>query len=376
MPLILSEPPQTKQLVKALTVPYKPSIIYDLSSDFDVVYESPNGDQTVSMEYDNPDSGVSLDRTDYPQNTGVVITIDDQALNVDPTSEDKWTFGTGDRQFYGVAVDTGNTFTDQQNDRDTDISNARTIMNGEIREARDYDSAEDVKEALDEEIEEADETISRTTANPTERLRLVLLYGWGDRDANDSQVTSTTNATSGDVSLDSDADNYINENYKGQKLIQYELDYGDKDAERGSNAYKGALLANEEKVAGVGLMTSNILGNEHYKGTALLKFQWVDGIEPRTVTPANVLPDLYTTGEVFDEDVNENNEPDGVPDNGVPEDYRGTAWIDYDTATADATVTGTQLVPVLNHLTLMMHATNSNVQTTTTAVSTLTIPFG
>ena len=59
--------------------------LFDLSSDFDVVFERPNGDQTVSMEYDDPDSGVSLDRSNYPQNTGVVITIDDQALNVDPT---------------------------------------------------------------------------------------------------------------------------------------------------------------------------------------------------------------------------------------------------------------------------------------------------
>ena len=53
-----------------------------------------HGDQTVSMQYDDPDSGVSLDRSNYPQNTGVVITIDDQALNVDPTSEDTWTFVT------------------------------------------------------------------------------------------------------------------------------------------------------------------------------------------------------------------------------------------------------------------------------------------
>ena len=59
-----------------------------LSSDFDVVYERPGADETVSMEFDNPDSGVSLGRANYPQSTGVVITIDDQALNVDPTSED------------------------------------------------------------------------------------------------------------------------------------------------------------------------------------------------------------------------------------------------------------------------------------------------
>ena len=45
-----------------------------------------------TLDLDNPDSSVSLDRANYPQNTGVVITIDDQALNVDPTSEDTWWF--------------------------------------------------------------------------------------------------------------------------------------------------------------------------------------------------------------------------------------------------------------------------------------------
>ena len=74
--------------------------LFDLSEEFDIVYEKPVDKQTVSMEYDDPDSGVSLDRMDYPRNTGVVITIDDQALNVDPTSEDSWTFATGGDQFY------------------------------------------------------------------------------------------------------------------------------------------------------------------------------------------------------------------------------------------------------------------------------------
>ena len=42
------------------------------------------------MELDDPDSGISLDRSNYPQNTDVVATIDDQALNVDPTGADEW----------------------------------------------------------------------------------------------------------------------------------------------------------------------------------------------------------------------------------------------------------------------------------------------
>ena len=53
------------------------------------------------MEYDDPDSSASLDRTDYPQNTGVAITLNDQALNVDPTSEDTWFLVTGGAPYYG-----------------------------------------------------------------------------------------------------------------------------------------------------------------------------------------------------------------------------------------------------------------------------------
>ena len=44
-----------------------------------------------------------MDRANYPQNTGVVITIDDMALNVDPTGEDTWTFAVGGNQHYGAA---------------------------------------------------------------------------------------------------------------------------------------------------------------------------------------------------------------------------------------------------------------------------------
>ena len=53
--------------------------------EFDIVYEKPANAQTVTLDLDDPDSGISLDRANYPQNTDVVATIDDQALNVDPT---------------------------------------------------------------------------------------------------------------------------------------------------------------------------------------------------------------------------------------------------------------------------------------------------
>ena len=50
--------------------------LLDLDGEFDVVYNSPAGTQTVTLDRDDPDSSVSLDRTNYPQNTDVVVTLD------------------------------------------------------------------------------------------------------------------------------------------------------------------------------------------------------------------------------------------------------------------------------------------------------------
>ena len=53
--------------------------------------------QTVTLEFDDAleDYGmVSTDRTSYPQSANVHITISDNWLNVDPTDEDSWSFGT------------------------------------------------------------------------------------------------------------------------------------------------------------------------------------------------------------------------------------------------------------------------------------------
>ena len=120
--LILSKPHPERASATAVSTNPVTLHLYDLSDEFDVVYESPAGDQTVSMEFDDPDSGVSLDRANYPQNTGVVITIDDQALNVDPTSEDTWTFTTGGGdQFYGT-VDEVTALAQAVTDRDDDIA--------------------------------------------------------------------------------------------------------------------------------------------------------------------------------------------------------------------------------------------------------------
>ena len=83
------------------------------------------------MEYDDPDSGVSLDRETYPQGTGVVITLDDMALNVDPTDADVWWFGEDGTAYYN-AIPIGDTarITAEQT-----ISIAEGIRDGKIKTA-------------------------------------------------------------------------------------------------------------------------------------------------------------------------------------------------------------------------------------------------
>ena len=81
------------------------------------------------MEYDNPDSSVGLDRSNYPQNTGVVITIDDQAMNVDPTSEDSWYINTDGAPLYGTTANFENAATHAR----AEIARAEAIPSGRRR---------------------------------------------------------------------------------------------------------------------------------------------------------------------------------------------------------------------------------------------------
>ena len=74
----------------------------DKESTFDVVYHLPN-DQTVELTYDDPEAGVSLDRTSYPLNTDVGITVDHMAMNVDPTDTDNWILVDGGDTLYTSA---------------------------------------------------------------------------------------------------------------------------------------------------------------------------------------------------------------------------------------------------------------------------------
>ena len=74
--------------------------LYDFSSFPTAVvvdYQKGGGDQIVNLTFDRIPTNLvnaTIDRTSYPQKTQVFMTIDDPQLNIDPTEEDSWTWGT------------------------------------------------------------------------------------------------------------------------------------------------------------------------------------------------------------------------------------------------------------------------------------------
>jgi len=61
-----------------------------------VQYNKGGGAQSTTLTFDTVDqyATAELDRPTYPQNSQVHVTISDLWLNIDPTDEDSWTFGT------------------------------------------------------------------------------------------------------------------------------------------------------------------------------------------------------------------------------------------------------------------------------------------
>ena len=79
-------------------------------------YDKAGGTQTTTLTFDTM-AGISLttDRTLYPANSFVHVTLQDFQLNIDPTDEDSWTWGSNVRDtttnktaFYMLFNDTGN----------------------------------------------------------------------------------------------------------------------------------------------------------------------------------------------------------------------------------------------------------------------------
>ena len=72
--------------------------LYSLNPTGNVVvqYNKGGGVQSTTLTFDTVDqfAGASLDRTIYPRDAQVHVTITDLWLNIDPTDEDSWTFNT------------------------------------------------------------------------------------------------------------------------------------------------------------------------------------------------------------------------------------------------------------------------------------------
>ena len=73
--------------------------LYQLALDglVEIKYNKDGNPQQINLVYlDDADgyADLSLDRYDYPNNAQVHVTITDFQLNIDPTDEDSWTFGT------------------------------------------------------------------------------------------------------------------------------------------------------------------------------------------------------------------------------------------------------------------------------------------
>jgi hypothetical protein len=62
-------------------------------SDVKIQYNAGGNPQSVFLEYDDSANiSLKLDRSSYPQNSQVFLTVNDFQLNQDPTDEDSWTF--------------------------------------------------------------------------------------------------------------------------------------------------------------------------------------------------------------------------------------------------------------------------------------------
>ncbi len=76
--------------------------------DVEIVYNKGGDRQTVTLTFDDPSESHSLDRQKYPQGAHVHITLEDYALNIDPTDEDTWVFDTqNDAAYYNLFDEDG-----------------------------------------------------------------------------------------------------------------------------------------------------------------------------------------------------------------------------------------------------------------------------
>ena len=84
---------------------------YEFPSNIEIQYNKAGGTQITTLQFDDNAGGLSLDRSIYPSGATVHVTIDDHRLNIDPTSDDAWTWNinTGD-VYRNLQLDTDDAF--------------------------------------------------------------------------------------------------------------------------------------------------------------------------------------------------------------------------------------------------------------------------
>jgi len=85
--------------------PFIQTFDFTVKGDVNIVYRAAGSPQESVLKYtdDNSDQvALNLDRDSYPKSASIHLVLNDQMLNIDPTSEDSWTFnGTGtDATYY------------------------------------------------------------------------------------------------------------------------------------------------------------------------------------------------------------------------------------------------------------------------------------
>ena len=73
---------------------------YAFPSTIEIQYNKAGGTQITTLDFDDNAGGLSLDRSIYPSGATMHVTIDDHRLNIDPTSDDVWTWSITNGTMY------------------------------------------------------------------------------------------------------------------------------------------------------------------------------------------------------------------------------------------------------------------------------------
>ncbi len=85
--------------------------LFSFTNNVHIEYDRSTGTQSVDLEYsDIPNITLAMDRTGYPTGSDVFATINDIELDIDPTSQDSWTFNvlSPEATFYQAFAEVGN----------------------------------------------------------------------------------------------------------------------------------------------------------------------------------------------------------------------------------------------------------------------------